>query len=206
MTRINLIPAPVQMSQRRRRHTARWLVAAMLSLSAVAVSLGYEWLRRAEAGELHARSQQLQLGLRQARAKLEATTTEVQQTRIRIDRANALRSKRAWSGLITLIGENLPDTCWLTSIATDPTAPTRQVRRTPARPGAADAEEAPRAITIDAPRKLKLAGFATEAAEPHALVAALKETGAFTRVAVLESQRQPVHGGMYYRFELVCEW
>jgi hypothetical protein len=62
------------------------------------------------------------------------------------------------------------------------------------------------AVTIDAPRKMRLAGYATDAAEPHRFVANLKDTAIFSHIALERSQREPKLDGYYFFFELVCEW
>ena len=61
-------------------------------------------------------------------------------------------------------------------------------------------------VTIEAPRKLRIAGYAPVAAHPYDIVSSLKETDVFASVALERSEREPVLDGSYFRFELVCEW
>ena len=67
-------------------------------------------------------------------------------------------------------------------------------------------QDSKRAITIDAPRRLKIAGYAPDSARPYLFVENLKRTDAFEAVRLDSSQREPVLDGSYYHFELVCEW
>ena len=61
-------------------------------------------------------------------------------------------------------------------------------------------------MIIEVPRKLKIVGYATTPAEPHAFVTALKDSGVFTNVALERLLREPMLDGFYFRFELDCEW
>ena len=206
MTDINLIPETVLLAQTRQRHLARWVVSVMVSAAVVMVTLGWEWLQQAEAGDLQALNAQLQVDLERARAELRSVAEKANRVHLQSERAKALRAKRAWSGMIGLVGRCLPEPCWLTSIATDPAQPKGGVTRTSSRKGRNQPDEPQGPITIDAPRKLRLRGYAPEVAQPHALVSALKDTRVFSNVRLIRAEREPILDGSYYRFELVCEW
>lgn len=206
MTDINLIPEAMLLAQTRRRHLTRWVVSVMVSTAVVVVTLGWEWLQRTEVGDLHAQNAQLQVNLEKARAELRAVADKANRVHLQSERAKALRAKRAWSGMIGLVGRCLPEPCWLTSIATDPAQPTGGATRSSSRKGRKQPDEPQGPITIDAPRKLLLQGYAPEVAQPHALVSALKETRVFSDVRLIRAEGEPIRDGSYYRFELVCEW
>lgn len=212
MVRVNLIPASVQSTRIRRAHIGRWCVAGAAAVAALAIALGLEVAQRTIAKNLRAEQMQVQAGLEELRKDLRVTSAQAKRARLRLERAIALRAKRAWSGMVALIAEQMPKDCWLVSLATDPTTPSAsptlsRVRGTPPiRNGQRTSGSGPDTLVIDAPRKLDLVGYAPQAAQPHQFVTALKRTGVFTRVSLERSQREPVLDGSYFRFELSCEW
>ncbi len=205
MVAVNLIPDSVRRAYQRRRHMKRWAVAASASASLLVACLVIDWLERAEAADLYAQNSQLQGQLESVRADLQAVTQEAENVLSRITRAEALKSKRAWSSIFALVSSCMPSDAWLTSLATDPSRPSLRRDHSIA-PKPKEGDEEPQAIMIDAPRKLRIFGYAVEAGHPHEFVTNLKRTDAFTRVTLARTQREPVFDGSYFRFELVCEW
>ena len=219
----NLIPERVQLAQAQRRHLKRWSVALVGCAALIAVPLGMEWVGRSRLAELRVRNAQRQADLVSARTELRSVTTAADEAFLHLQRAKALRSKRAWSGMLTLMANCLPTECWLVSLATDPEVPPtaeamgHPVQKTPTAPrrgtpGQETEKERDKVVTIEAPRKLRITGFAPDAAQPLAFVTRLKETQAFRQVTLERSLREPGQavaprsGESYFRFELVCEW
>ena len=91
MTDINLIPETVLLAQTRQRHLARWVVSVMVSAAVVMVTLGWEWLQQAEAGDLQALNAQLQVDLERARAELRSVAEKANRVHLQSERAKALR-------------------------------------------------------------------------------------------------------------------
>jgi hypothetical protein len=226
MTVINLIPASVQRARRQRRHIHWWAATALTALTAAAVMGALEWYRTVEAERLRGQSAELHDQLDSVRTDLRTLSERAEQVRQHLERAAALRAKRAWSGLFAVIGSAMPESCWLVSLATEPATPGAAgstvsssragVARSRALGGADPAQsrrglEAPQTresltAEIDAPRKLRLVGYGPDAADPHVFVTNLKSAAVFTRVSLLRSERETVLDRSYFRFELVCEW
>ena len=205
MVEVNLIPEVVRLTRARRRHITRWVISTVATGAVLAIAFGLDWLDRAEAGQLREESERLQVDLDRSRTVLRAITAQVEQLRLQSERARALQTKRAWSGLIALIGDCMPEGCWLTAIATDPARPAGgPVRARSPDPRPDTAKEG--AVIIDAPRKLEIVGYAPQAVQPYDFVSALKDTRVFSNTLLKRSQREPILDGSYYRFELVCEW
>ncbi len=204
MVSINLIPDTVRLARQRRYRVSRWAMAVCAAVAAVLVSGSVEWYRRAEAADLSVQRQELRLMLTEVQEDVQALSAEVDQVQRHVERAAALKSKRAWSGLFAQIGTCMPPSCWLASMVTDPAVP----RGGPARSKVSD--EAPAAevvsVLIDAPRKLRLIGYAPDAAAPHEFVANLKRTDLFTDVRLEQSQQEAIRDGWRFRFQLLCEW
>ncbi len=203
---VNLIPGAVQLARRRRDRLRSWAAAAFVAMAAVAVAGGLEGYRRLQAGGLRTQGEQLRLQLEAARDELRTLTVEEEQARRHVERAAALRSKRAWSGLLAVIGSCMPDSCWLVSMGTDPATPAAaksqpQVRSPRISPGAG-----PSTLRVDAPRRFRLEGYAADAADPQVFVSNLKRTRVFADVRVGRSQREVMPEGSFFRFELICEW
>ncbi len=211
MVKVNLIPESVQAAQARRRHLKRWAVS--LSAAALIVSLpgGGHWMQHLRIDELHAQNNKLQNDLRSARSDLKTTSAQANDAFLRVERAKALRTKRAWSDMLALIGACLPRDCFLTSIATDPPVPSAaaNVKKPVSQSSAAAVtpeQEKPDVVIIDAPRKLRMTGEAEDAAQPLIFVAKLKESQVFQDVTLQRSSRDKPEDETRFQFELICEW
>ncbi len=207
----NLIPLPVQRAQARRRALRRWSAGLCLCAVAVGMALGVGHRQQGRIGALSKRLEQLRANVTHVRAELQQTTAEVVEIKSRLDRARAIRRKRAWTGLLETVASVLPATCWLSSFATVPERPNaRAVRVEPRRPavGAAAPEKVQQAktVTLDAPRELKLSGFALDAAEPQRIVARLKKTGLFRQVTLEDVERGRGRMEDVFRFSVRCTW
>ena len=190
----------------RQRRGRAWAVSVVASVSLVLAAFAVDWARTARASDLCAEKELLLVELTAVRTDLKEVTAEANRVLLHIARAKALRGKRAWSGLVALIGECMPQGCWLSSIATDPDRPAAGSTRPTASSKIAGKKKPQGPVTIDAPRMLKIAGFAPDSAQPLEFVTDLKRSEAFTTVSLQSSQRVPVLDGSYYRFELVCTW
>ncbi len=214
MVGVNLIPKDLQLAQTVRRHLKWWTVAIVGAAVLLSAPLAMGWYRRAEASELRVQNDQFQEQLAQSRDDLKLVTAQASQAASRIERATALRSKRPWSRLMVMIGTYMPQGCWLTSIGTEPRTPPAVGARRPPSPRASTAADplSPEswarrsALVIEAPRKLRIAGYATNAAEPLEFVTGLKASGVFNNVTLEHMSREPVLDGFYFRFELLCGW
>lgn len=205
MISVNLIPQHVQVSQARRRRIQRWSGACLVAVGLLVIPLGLDWSTRAKAESLKLRYELAVEAYQTLRTELRESAGVVERARTQIERAEALGSKRAWSSMLMLITEALPDRAWLTTIETDPPAPqggTRSSRTT----NATASPDEPSVVTIDAPRALRLIGYAPDAPDPMELVSNLKNSGVFERVDLKHSKREAGVDGSYFRFELICEW
>ena len=206
MISVNLIPRNVRLAQARRRRLWRWGSLAMVGLLLLGASAGVDFARRATADELRATNEGLQRQITRAQSNLTAITAELMSARNHLEHATALRTKRAWSGMIALIARSMPENCWLTSIATDPDKPLSIRRSSTKRVSKNVGGKEPEVVVIDAPRRLRIIGYAERASEPNEFVDRLNHTGVFHLVELKRSQRELILDGAYYRFELFCGW
>ena len=206
MITVNLIPKRVQDAQVRRRHIKGWTLINLVAGVSLAVPVCIDRVQQAKAQELQSQRTLQTRELTSMRQQLVVVERQAEYASLQLQRSDALRSKRAWSGMLALIGSAMPPQCWLTRMATDPDTP----RRGPSRPAPAlkhaTVGKASPQVMVEAPRKLKLIGRATDASDPLAFVTNLKETGVFHRVSLEGASRE--HGGResHFRFEIVCEW
>lgn len=206
MVTVNLIPAAVRMSVRQRQHIQRWSLAMAVIVGLLAFALGADWLNSTKAGELQAKAEEMTVRVDSLRAHVSDMTARAEQAGLQLRRADAIRSKRPWSGILKLVDLSMPESCWLISLSTDPAQPAATSSgRTSARDRRSKAKDV-NPVSIETPRKLKLVGYASEPAEPYGFVTRLQRTGAFETVHLVRAQRQPFLGGEYFRFEIVCEW
>ncbi|UCC30295.1 MAG: PilN domain-containing protein [Phycisphaerales bacterium] len=207
MVGVNLIPENVRLAQWRRRRLKRWSIAILLALAILALPLTVDWVQRVQAAELRTQHDQLQIELATIRTELRALTSQANEALMQLERAHALRSKRAWSAMFALIEKGMPEGAWLVSMATDPaTPPSGGGHKTEVRDRDTATEEQPAIVVIEAPRKLRMAGFAIDAAQPHEFVTNLKDSKVFTNIMLELLRTEPVLDGSYFRFELICEW
>lgn len=206
MVTVNLIPQSVVVSQARRWRIKRWFISTLIAVCAVLIALGVDGLQLAKAAALQDELASVQAEISQVRSDLTTVAAQSEQIWHQIERAKAIRSKRSWSSLVALIDDLLPKNCWLVTFATDPHRPAgRRVQRKTTLAGALQEEdEGP--IIIEAPRRIKIQGYAPSDAEPHAFIAALKAAGVFSEVVLERSQRQPLLNSYYFFFDAVCEW
>ncbi len=207
---INLIPAAAQRQQHQRKRLRLWAGVLTVAAGILTIPIGLDWSRKAHAKELRIRAADLDRTQTQVKSEWNTVFSEVEETQAHIERAEALRSKRAWSALVTLIAANVPADVWLTTIATDPARPSPQAKQravtapAPAKPGATKPKE--ESLTIDAPTKIKIEGYAPHAAEPLTLVRSLQATNVFKTVSLLRSSLEAQEDGAYFHFSLLCEW
>ncbi len=202
---INLIP---ESEQRRRLQRARlrlWMIVLTSAAAILVIPIGLDWSRRANAMQLRAKIETLDTIRRQVQSECHVAEREVKETQAQIERADALRSKRAWSAMVTLIAANVPADVWLTAIATDPPRPAPSVVSRRVRTQTPPPEEEEN-LTIEAPTKIIIEGYAPRAAEPFTFIRNLQDTQVFDTVSLLRSSLEPLEDGPYFRFSLVCEW
>jgi len=205
MVSVNLLPEHLIITQVRRRRTRRWIIACLLSGVVAAIPLGLESYRIARAEELTATNDRLSREMASVETELSDIVVASQEAFLQIERAKALRSKRSWSAILGLLSDAMPAGCWLTELSTDPPFPTGATRQTiPTDPR--QAKDPPATVIIEAPRKLRIVGFASDAAEPLEFLDRLKAAGVFANVASQGVRREPLGGAYYFRFELECIW
>ncbi len=219
MVTVNLIPESIRLAQARRLHIKRWAVCLALSYTVAVIPAVAHWRQHMRVDALRSQNDQLQTDLAATRAELKTTTATANEIFLRIERAKALRSKRAWSSMLALIGDCLPRDCWLTALATDPDVPSAAPNARSQGSGAGGTSPIPDSqspekqtvVTIDAPRKLRMSGSAVDASLPLSFVARLKESRVFRDVTLERCLREPSsaaegEGESNFRFDLVCEW
>jgi hypothetical protein len=76
----------------------------LASASLLAVPLAMDWYEGVRAAELAVENERLQQRLTATRLELREQTTNANKLLQRLNRAKALRAKRAWSGMIGVVG------------------------------------------------------------------------------------------------------
>ena len=220
MVEVNLIPESVLFARTCRRHAVRWATSLALAGTTLALCAGSDWVQRVEVRSLRDKRERLGAEMVRASAELDAVTLAANDAHLRVERARALRSKRAWSGMLALIASRMPEGSWLTSIATDPSSPpggaglrprATATGKTNQQAGLTGSDES--VTKIEGPQRLKIVGYASDASEPYQFVTNLKNTNVFRDVVLETSRRERVQdqqagfaSAWYFRFDLACEW
>jgi len=205
--KLNLVPKAILDRHARRRRLGTWGAALVLSLSVLAIPVTLNWTRQVRAQ--HLRREQAELSDARSHVLAEWATMrgEVTETEAQVMRAEALRSKRAWSSLLGLVAASVPEKAWLTAVATNPAQPvSAATKRTSRSRTGGESDEATQNITVQAPRALELQGFAPTATDPIQFVQSLKQRGVFQDVRLTRSSLTELDGEAYFRFDIVCEW
>ncbi|MFQ5413805.1 MAG: PilN domain-containing protein [Phycisphaerae bacterium] len=210
MIQVNLIPDGAVTAQRMRRHARAWSVALGCCVVILAVPLIMDAVGHARVRALQDERTRVLGAVGAARANVHGMAARAALLHTQIERARALRTKRAWSALLITVAMCMPDDLWLTYFGTDPETPsaTGSRRRVAAARGAAGAgpTSAAAAATIDTPRRIRLRGYAADHAKLYAFMTQLNQTGVFDRVTLVMSVVKPVHDGTAVAFSLECDW
>ncbi|MEK6674337.1 MAG: hypothetical protein AABZ47_01630 [Planctomycetota bacterium] len=211
MTRVNFIPEANQVAARLRGRAISWGVALAAAGTLATVPIVYHWLRQEQVSDLNEELARFQTDTEQIRRDIRALSVVDTSLRARLDRARSLRQKRTWTGVVERVVVALPENCWLASLGTEPaTPPPPSNRPAPSTPPPANGPNQPadaaKQEPLDSPRKLRVAGFAPDAAHPYELVQNLKATTMFSKVTLNRSVREITAEGEFYRFDVECEW
>lgn len=205
----NLMPPDLLREQAMRKHRNAWLVAISCSAILVSIPLVIEWSDAAKLKELGLERTEMRREQALVRAQLEAATAEANQLFAELERAKALRSKRAWSALVALIGTSLPEGAWLQSIATDPAAPAggsaRRVSVATKSVKAGPLGEK-NTVAIDAPRRIRIKGYSLDHDRIYEFMSRMTNTAVFSKVELVSSGVEPAGGERAVGYELLCEW
>lgn len=211
MTGVNLIPSSVLGARRRSRRIRQWAVASVIAAAMAAVPMLVELRQRALSDKLVERQQIGTAKLAEVQTELDEVSVSLRQLRDAIERADTLRTRRPWGGLLTSIVSCMPEEVWLSSIGTE--APSTGSRVRPAAPigkpaAKSDENETPSAtvVTMAGARRLDLAGFALDHEQLYEFMTRLKRSETFGRVELVMAGKQPVLHSEGVRFELTCTW
>lgn len=213
---VNMIPEGVLAQMRRRRSVRRGIALLVVGAGAFVLSFAAVGAQRARAIAIESQLDELRAELRSTRARATVAQRAIGEAALETERARVLRQKRSWSGMLALITSSLPPSAWLTSVRTDPSAPSgsgdwrEPVAKKPA--GAAkaqpDAAAAQQQVRFDfrGPRVLRIEGYAKTNAGALEFAANLKRFDGFREVTLEEASRGPVADGTYYKFVVTCGW
>ncbi len=204
MTGVNLIPASILEAHRRARRLHLWVVAVTLTAAVAALPVLWQVRQHARVAELTTLKQARTAQSASVRAELSATAQSLADLNDRIERANALRTKRSWAGLLSLVAQCLPQEVWLTSVATDAPPPAAARRRTS--PRASEKQDHPTVVVLDGARRAALAGYALGHEQLYDFMARLKAAQAFDRIDLVKADKEDVLWARAVRFELLCTW
>lgn len=203
MVSVNLLPAGIQAARRRNRRVRLWLSASIAVGIFAAMPLAVDISKTAVAASLEARLAPLEHRLDEVRASLKSVAIEREDLTGQIARADALRGKRSWSALLTLLATQAPDSVWLTALRT----PTLGPQQTSTASLAANAKNAPpQSVTLGGPSGIHLEGYALDHEALYGFMSALKDTKVFQRVELTSAGKEPVLTGTAVRFVLECYW
>ena len=218
MIAVNLIEPSVLNAWRRRRHLVRWIVVLVATAALGAVPVAVELTRQRQVARLTGERLSVLNRIEQTREQLNAIGVEIRMLESQLARADALREKRAWSRLLAMFSDLMPQEMWLMSVTTDPSTPRTgdldlrpKVVAVGDKKKKKDEEEkepnaAPVVVTLDAPRTLIVDGYALAHRDLYEFMSRLKLTGAFSDVALTKAADEPVFNFSAVHFNVRCTW
>ncbi|MCP4249587.1 MAG: PilN domain-containing protein [bacterium] len=204
MIGVNLIPQGILLARRRSRRIRLWLTATVTTAALGAVPVVLELQRQGRAATLTTQRAEVQAEFADVRAELTELNRSLALLNDRLDRAEALRTKRPWAGLLTTITRNMPDQVWLSSMATGMESASAGG---PAKaPTEAAPSDKPVVVQMDGARKLDLSGFAVDHEHLYEFMTGLKQSQLFATVDLIKAGKEPLLRSQAVRFQLSCVW
>ncbi len=204
MIGVNLIPRDVLLGRRRSRRIRLWLTATAIAAGLGAVPVVLELQRQGRVDTLTVQRTQVQAELATVRAELTELNRSLTLLGDRLDRAEALRTKRPWAALLTSITRSMPDQVWLRSMATGPAGASAGV---PARAAVEAAPgDQPVVVQMEGARKIDLSGYALDHEHLYEFMTGLKQSQIFTTVDLVKAGKEPLLRSRAVRFQLSCVW
>ena len=207
MIAVNLMPTAVRLRQTRKRRLRRWLAVVASSALVGAVPVSLEFVQRHELDHLEQRQIVLGQEMASTQQALQVADASTRKYTDQILQADALRLKRSWAGMLSMIGQAMPERVWLSSVSTKPPSARagggQRRRHTPLDP---NAPPEPQRVVLEGPRHLEIVGYAVDHADLYAFMTALKDWGSFLEVELTSSGNEPTFRGHAVRFTLGCRW
>ncbi len=202
MISVNLLSAETVLSQRCSRRIRTWTATALIAAILAAVPVSLDIVNSARAAVFEGRTKPLLQESNASQAKLSTLTNQCSELATQISRADSLRRKRCWSGLLQLIGTQMPAEVWLTDIATiqaesQTTYPDQTTD---------DKNKASQPVMLDGPQGIRLTGYSIEHEQLYEFMSSLKAMTQFGNVELEQTGTEPVLQGTAVRFVLRCDW
>jgi len=204
MIAVNLIPPAVLAARRRSRRIRQWLVIVSVSAALCAVPVLIQLRQHARLVSLRGQKRQQEAEVATLRGELGELTRATVDLDRRIKRADALRTKRDWAGLLTLVVECMPPEVWLTAVTTEAPASRAPSRRGGLRP--AEPAEQNEMVVMAGARQVALAGYAVQHEQLYDFMTRLKASNTFASVELVKAGMEPTLASQAVRFELRCKW
>jgi hypothetical protein len=204
---IDLMPKPMKLSLLRRNRMRLWGTILTTTAAVAALPVGMELLNQHRLNKAIAANQQRALSIENARQTLRTVQTDAESRADQLAFADALRAKRNWSGLLSLIAQAAKDDVWLTSMQSE-NSPARSASGRQPAPGSSpsDANATASVITLEGPRSLILDGYAVDHARLYELMADLRDYGQFVDVDLSKAGMEIIGNMTAVRFRLECQW
>jgi glucan phosphorylase len=97
---VNLIPSDVLLAHRRVRRIRRWIMVSVAVAALAVLPVLWRVRQHARVAELTKVQQTRTAQVAAVRAELDRVTASLTDLNERIERANALKTKRSWAGLL----------------------------------------------------------------------------------------------------------
>ncbi len=204
MIGVNLIPTQIVEAHRRSRRIRWWLGVVVVVGGVSALPVLWQVRQHTRAARLMQRKSELTRQTAQVREELAELAKKLTALDERIERANALRTKRSWASLLSMVTACMPEQMWLVGMnaAAGPSGAPGNTGRGPS--GKQEAQ--PQVVVLDGARRLDLVGYAVEHEQVYDFMTRLKESGAFGQVDLTKADTEDILSSQAVRFELVCSW
>jgi len=206
MIGVNLIPQAEVVARKRRRRLRAWSLAIVIAAAVGSAPVAVEFTRHHQVQSLRSEKGRVRRDIETTRAELNRLGLEIRDLQAQAARADALRTKRPWAHLLTLLSETLPQEMWLVAVATDPAAPRQSGPYRPAKRDPAKPDAPPEVVTLEAPRQLAVEGYALDYRNLYEFMSKLNQAEVFQTVTLTRANDEPVLNTSAVRFQILCSW
>lgn len=182
-----------------------WICALLVSVTVGAVPAIRSLVIEIQRHDLEQTRTELQKELSTVKTKVAQLEEDQKTLDSRIRSADAIRTKRSWSGLFNILGAAMPDEVWLTQMSTTPELPRRQRLRSSRTVAVQFSRQRSNSQDAD-PTMINIKGYSLSHEKLIDFLAMLRQSDVFKEVQLISAQQEEKDGMRSISFEADCGW
>jgi Tfp pilus assembly protein PilN len=206
MVSVNLLSPTVVLARKRARRLRRWVVTVLTTAGVASVPVAFDVIQHTSAAELARRTPPLKTRLAAAKQEIQSLSERFQDLTAQLSRADALRSKRAWAGLLAAVAGQAPEEVWLLDVESIQSSGAAALTGGSRLIAAVTAKPESNVVAIEGPRGIRITGYAMDHELLYEFMSRLKRIEIFSFVEMTNAARENVQEHTAVKFVLECTW